>query len=176
MASHRPYVAIKKKAIPIDACMGPPHQQQQHPHSSRSIATLPPRHASHHVFRKMQKKLADATNIESATRKTRGGGRSSSASSSLAAAAAAAAAAAEAGSAETAARHLREQDQRSVKLRVERNKRQKYVFNARRGTQVAFLETKCREELDLLSRDESDDAEIALFFEVCARRGFGYIY
>ncbi|CAN0412540.1 unnamed protein product [Ectocarpus fasciculatus] len=68
-------------------------------------------------------------------------------------------------SAETAARREREQNQKGVKLMVKRTKQQQHVFHTRLGTKVSVVEEKCREDPDLVSREEEEDAEVALFYK-----------
>lgn len=111
----------------------------------------------------MQKKLADATKIDPGVvlSRTRGG------AASRGAAAASAAEALDPLLAETAARRERGLDKKRVRLTVERSKRQKHVFNTDWGKGVHEVEESCRGELSLVSRDEEEEAEIALFYKVC---------
>ncbi|CAB1117070.1 unnamed protein product [Ectocarpus sp. CCAP 1310/34] len=68
-------------------------------------------------------------------------------------------------SAETAARREREQNQKGVKLMVKRSKQQQHLFHTKLGTLVSVVEDKCREDPDLVSREEEEDAEVALFWK-----------
>lgn len=107
--------------------------------------------------RKMQKKLADATRIDSVGSKTRGGSVIHGA---------AAFATEDTSDAATAARRERGLDNRRVRLTVERSKRQRHLFKTDWGKSIHEVEEGCRGMLILVSRDEEEDAEIALFYKV----------
>eukprot|EP00903_Cladosiphon_okamuranus_P019497 g17930.t1 len=110
--------------------------------------------------RRMQKKLADATKIVDP-----GGSRTRSGSAAQGAAAASASETLAAMKAETAARREQGLDKQRVKFTVQRNKRQRHVFHTSWGKGVDYVEDACRSELDLVSRDEEEEAEIALFYK-----------
>ncbi|CAM9834066.1 unnamed protein product, partial [Ectocarpus sp. 6 AP-2014] len=103
--------------------------------------------------RRMKQKLADATNIDMAPT-VMGRLRASGVATGSPVV-----------SAETAARREREQNQKGVKLMVKRSKQQQHLFHTKLGTLVSVVEEKCREDPDLVSREEEDDAEVALFWK-----------
>lgn len=110
----------------------------------------------------MQRKMADASNIDT--------GATSSWRDSASARLAAAGSAYSTVSAQTAARRAREKDAKAVKLTVTRGKRHQHAFNTTLGKRVQLIEDGCREQPNLLSRDEMDDedVEIALSYKVRA--------
>ncbi|CAM9747983.1 unnamed protein product, partial [Ectocarpus sp. 4 AP-2014] len=103
--------------------------------------------------RRMKQKLADATNIDMAPTVV-GRLRASGVATGSPVV-----------SAETAARREREQNQKGVKLMVKRSKQQQHLFHTKLGTLVSVVEEKCREDPDLVSREEEEDAEVALFWK-----------
>lgn len=125
-----------------------------------SFCLSPPR-------RKMQKKLEAATKI--ADTGGGGGSRTRAGSAIHGAAAASAAATVSPVLAETAARRERGLDKKRIKFTVQRSKRQRHVINASWGKWIHEVEDFCRGELSLVSRDEEEEAEIALYYKV--RRG-----
>ena len=114
----------------------------------------------------MQKKLQAATKIVD----TGGGGSRTRAGSAIhGAAAASAAATVNPVLAETAERRERGLNRKRIKFTVQRNKRQRHVFRVDWGREIHAVEEACRGEPSLVSRDEEEEAEIALYYKV--RRG-----